>query len=89
MYIFVDSSLSNFFVKWFLKYLFQVISEEKDQVNCNQHLPIEIDSKGLSNLEDVEVPMQDIVVWIDPLDATQEFTGSNISTLLLILCRSI
>lgn len=34
----------------------------------------------LGNLPDEEVDASDVAVWIDPLDATKEFTGYSLLT---------
>lgn len=58
-----------------------VISEENSQ-NCDT-IAIE-DVKNLAksisdyDLSDDIVNINDITIWIDPLDATKEFTGNNI-----------
>lgn len=58
---------------------FQIISEEEvSESKCGSlafqkvamESPFEMDS-----LVDEEIPVRDLTVWIDPLDATQEFTG--------------
>jgi hypothetical protein len=57
----------------------QVISEEgikKADCKILSHLGDDSDSNdNLSALDDQFVPAEDITVWIDPLDATKEFTG--------------
>ena len=57
---------------------FQVVSEEHD----TKKLDIQTLTEPQKNLATVSslpgdevVPIQNIAVWIDPLDATQEYTG--------------
>lgn len=58
-----------------------MISEEKKGENECQHLPpMEIEqlekTTGIENLADFEANSEHVTVWIDPLDATKEYTGN-------------
>lgn len=79
---------------------FKVISEEHDE-NNNSIQPIKVDTKcpALDQVSKLEWVANDaITVWIDPLDATKEYTGKNqlktissedcISNLLIILQKT-
>jgi hypothetical protein len=59
--------------------LSQIISEENiKESDCTNLSHLGDDSNGIHNLSpfhDELVPAEDITVWIDPLDATKEFTG--------------
>ena len=57
-----------------------MISEEKDGEKECQHLPpMEIEqlekTMGIVNLVEFEAKAEDVSVWVDPLDATKEYTG--------------
>lgn len=62
-----------------LPLLSQIISEENiKQSDCKNLSYLGDDSDGVHNLNplnDELVQAEDITVWIDPLDATKEFTG--------------
>jgi len=55
----------------------QLVSEERDKSNAaSSNINPLPGIKGLELTAKAEhVPMNDITVWIDPLDATQEYTG--------------
>ena len=55
-----------------------ISEEEKVAGDCNPVQLVELDPRGLDGQADPGdefVPAEDVTVWIDPLDATQEFTG--------------
>lgn len=71
-------------------FYFQVNSEERDNVvdvaaAWNRDIPAEI----LNKIEGGrEVPAESITVWIDPLDATQEYTGEHSAGVEKTLCTA-
>lgn len=63
----------------------QIVSEEK--VNCDAK-DLKIDISVLSKFKDISdviVPIDQVTVWIDPLDATKEYTGKKIDKFILRL----
>lgn len=61
-----------------------VISEESSQ-DCDkiivENIKNSIKSIDGYNISDEIVNINDITIWIDPLDATKEFTGNSITLL--------
>lgn len=67
-----------------LKRLFSkvaIISEEDKHADCTESSHFELDPTVID--EDIHLPddylvgADDVTIWIDPLDATQEYTGNN------------
>lgn len=52
----------------------QIISEET-VANCEKADKSQLEPILLENLPDEYVDLEDVTVWIDPLDATKEYTG--------------
>uniref|UniRef100_A0A1B6CG61 Putative inositol monophosphatase 3 n=1 Tax=Clastoptera arizonana TaxID=38151 RepID=A0A1B6CG61_9HEMI len=79
-----------------LKKLFpalQIISEEeRSEKECEEVVTKQIfDLDGLVNFDPSKVveevlPIQDITVWIDPLDATKEFTENLLEYITTLVC---
>uniref|UniRef100_A0A1B6GM15 Putative inositol monophosphatase 3 n=1 Tax=Cuerna arida TaxID=1464854 RepID=A0A1B6GM15_9HEMI len=70
----------------------QIISEEElSEGKCGQlsspKLTMHPESEpGLDSLVDEELPVRDLAVWIDPLDATQEFTENLLEYVTTMVC---
>lgn len=70
----------------------KVISEEKASEDCNPAQPVELDPRGLDGEADPGddfVPVEDVTVWIDPLDATQEFTENLRDYVTTLVCVAV
>ncbi|XP_073977809.1 putative inositol monophosphatase 3 [Rhodnius prolixus] len=67
-----------------------VISEEKEgEKDCKNLVPLDIEPRGnlgIHGLPDVEVEASEITVWIDPLDATQEYTEHLYNYVTTMVC---
>ncbi|KAK3915194.1 Putative inositol monophosphatase 3 [Frankliniella fusca] len=71
----------------------KVISEEeKASEDCDPVQLVELDPRGLDGQADPGdefVPVDDVTVWIDPLDATQEFTENLLSYVTTLVCVAV
>lgn len=69
----------------------KVISEEKEaEKKCENLVPFELNAKAtMGDLPDDEVLASDVAVWIDPLDATKEFTDQLYQFVTTMVCVSV
>ena len=80
------------------RYLFPwvaVVSEERDHGD-KKNLPVDIEmsdivniSDNLDDAEDELVSTNDVLVWVDPLDATQEYTENLTQYVTTMVCLVI
>lgn len=70
-----------------------IISEESSsESGCRTHQTLELDQNVLDNnkeLGDEEVLVSDVKIWIDPLDATQEFTEQLLQYVTTMVCVAV
>ncbi|XP_014243340.1 putative inositol monophosphatase 3 [Cimex lectularius] len=67
----------------------KVISEEEEEKrNCVNLLPLDIDTSStkLPDLPDEKVDSSKLTVWIDPLDATKEYTEKLFNFVTTMVC---
>lgn len=68
------------FIKFMNVYMEIVSEEDKTEEECRGLIPtLSLQPGpvlGLDMLVNEDLPTKDLTVWIDPLDATQEFTGT-------------
>ncbi|XP_054288335.1 putative inositol monophosphatase 3 [Macrosteles quadrilineatus] len=91
-----DADYHSHCVMYFgLKKLFplvKIISEEEVlESKCGQlsspSLTMKVEPNGnIDNLIDEELPIKDLTIWIDPLDATQEFTENLLEYVTTLIC---
>jgi inositol monophosphatase 3 len=69
-----------------------VVSEEHDHGDAQNH-PVDINMSDIINIsndldsnKDEQVAANDVLVWVDPLDATQEYTENLVKYVTTMVC---
>ncbi|XP_049874290.1 putative inositol monophosphatase 3 [Pectinophora gossypiella] len=73
-----------------------VVSEEhsKGDPDCEKQEPMDVEAmmlsqKSIENLLDEHVMAKDVTIWIDPLDATQEYTEALYKYVTTMVCVAV
>ncbi|XP_065350321.1 putative inositol monophosphatase 3 [Cloeon dipterum] len=67
----------------------KVISEEHDTNECNTPPSLDVVDVEGQTLPDLMVANEDVTIWIDPLDATKEFTENLLQYVTTMVCVAV